>query len=371
MRRPLALAFALLLTACTGAPGGTAPTATPAASVDIKQSLMDIAYVALADQDVHKVSSKKLLVAALDALKERARSSGGKDDVATPEFKDEADVILPDFNRFAEAAKELARKNPQLSAANIAEVAITAMMRATPDCHTYWVTPSGVVRSRPEQTRGTPAMAPANATAPDEAGLRYALIDGSIGYLTWREFAAHGTYSITNAVKKGLDTLLAQGAKAWLFDLRANAGGDPPQAMTSWFLNGEPTMRIEVRTGQAGTQTAKKELRLPDEYQLPVAVVVNDRGGSSPEVFTLGLKENKRAVIVGSKTIGCLGATSPTPLPDKSQIFVTSQEFVGAVTGTRYNNVGIPPDVPADDASAVAVASGILKDLIAKGKLYP
>lgn len=369
--RPLAFALVLTLAACTGAPGGAGSTATPLPSVDIRQSLMDIAYVAIADTDVHRVSSKKLLTAALDALRERARSSGGDDKVDTPEFQDVSEAVIPDFNKFAEAVKALARKNTQLSANAIAETAVTAMMRATPDCHTYWVTPGGVIPSRPHTARGSAPTVPSGATPPDEAGLRYALIDGNIGYVSWRAFTAHGTYSISNEVRKALDALLARGAKAWIFDLRANQGGDPPQAMTSWFLNGEPIMRIEVRTGNAGTQTAKKELRLPDAYQLPIALILNDRGGSSPEVFALGLKENKRAVIVGQRTVGCLGATNSTPLPDRSEIWVTSQEFVGGVTGTKYNNVGIPPDVPADDASALTVATGLVKDLISKGKLYP
>lgn len=50
---------------------------------------------------------------------------------------------------------------------------------------------------------------------------------------------------------------------------------------------------------------------------------------------------------------------------DGAQLYVVQQEFVGAVTGARYNNAGIPPDVPDDDASAVAVASKLLLDKIA------
>jgi hypothetical protein len=41
------------------------------------------------------------------------------------------------------------------------------------------------------------------------------------------------------------------------------------------------------------------------------------------------------------------------------------QEFVGAITGTKYNNIGIMPDVPADDASAIAAATKVLLDKIA------
>ena len=40
-----------------------------------------------------------------------------------------------------------------------------------------------------------------------------------------------------------LDKAVAMGAKAWLFDLRGNVGGvGPTDAMTSWFLDGQPTL---------------------------------------------------------------------------------------------------------------------------------
>ncbi|HYU82271.1 MAG TPA: hypothetical protein VFA31_05980, partial [Candidatus Polarisedimenticolia bacterium] len=59
-----------------------------------------------------------------------------------------------------------------------------------------------------------------------------------------------------------------------------------------------------------------------------------------------------------------LGAESPNPLPGGASIHVVVQEFVGGVTGSKYNNVGIPPDVVADDATAVAKAIEILKQKI-------
>ena len=40
------------------------------------------------------------------------------------------------------------------------------------------------------------------------------------------------------------------------------------------------------------------------------------------------------------------------------------QEFTGAVTGTKYNNNGITPDVAADDPTAVDKALELLKQKI-------
>lgn len=363
---PIAALLSLLvvLAACTGAPGTVATS--PAPSVEIKQSKLDITYSALAENHYASPTSKALLTAALDAFRKEAKAAGSTVEVPTPEFEDKSEPLLPDFKKFAEAAKKIAAATPQVSADRFADAGILAMLAVKPDCHAYY---------RPRRSAGVPAPQlaavrggeAAPAQQPDEAGLDAKIIAGNIGYVTWKEFRRTGTYDITTEVRKALDRLLAAGARAWMIDLRANVGGDPPQTMTSWFLNGDKIMDIRTKTGSAGIQTARPELRLPEPYQLPIAILLNGRGGSSPEVFTLGLKENKRATVVGQKSVGCLGSIYPLTLMDGSFVAVPHQEFVGAVTGARYNNVGIPPDVPADDASAIEVATRVLQEQIAKG----
>jgi C-terminal processing protease CtpA/Prc len=91
---------------------------------------------------------------------------------------------------------------------------------------------------------------------------------------------------------------------------------------------------------------------------------LNDRGGSGPEVVAASLKENRRATIVGQKSIGCMGSITFTNMSDGSKLAVVVQEFVGAQTGTIYNNVGVLPDVQADDATAIDKAIEILKTKI-------
>jgi ABC-type glycerol-3-phosphate transport system substrate-binding protein len=60
MRRALMLLVTatLIASACSSGPSSSA-TQTPARTVDIKRSTLDIAYTAFVDQDVHNVTSKK------------------------------------------------------------------------------------------------------------------------------------------------------------------------------------------------------------------------------------------------------------------------------------------------------------------------
>jgi C-terminal processing protease CtpA/Prc len=351
---PVALA---LVVACTGVPN-IASTPRPTNTPDIQRAKLDLIYSALTDQDVHQVTSKKALEMALDFVRQEAQRTGGSADVATPEFADVAETNLGDFRKFADAVSQIAAENPQLSGDDIALAALTGMLRATPDCHTYYFD-GRRIDSRPIEEKGVSDPAPPQGREiwpRDEAGLSARIIDGGVAYIRFLEFRITGTYDIREKVKTVLERALAEGATAWLFDLRGNGGGNGAEFITSYFLNGEPLMEEHVRTGFAGVQRALPELRLPDQYQLPIAVILNDRGGSGPEVFGLFLKEGKRATIVGSRTIGCLGATSPARMPDGSTISVVVKEFVGAVTKTKYNNAGIDPDIAADDASAVEVA---------------
>ena len=366
----LAAALGLLLMACNSGPSAT--TSSPTATADIRRARMDISYSDLLENDVHAVTSKKALEAAINALKAEARRTGGSDEFQSLELHDVSDVVLADFKKFADATAEFATRNKQLTPSRIADVAIAGMLSASPDCHTYYVNAQGAgFSSRPVRSTGTDARIPSGGTSlggPDQAGLTGKVLPGGIAYITWRDFISESNYRIGDALRAMLDKAVANGAKAWLFDLRGNFGGiGPTDAMASWFLNGEPTLTTMLKTGSSGTTTALKELRLPDAYQLPMVIILNDRGGSGPEVLTAALKENKRATVVGQKSLGCLGALYLTPFSDGGQIAVAEREFVGAVTGSKYNNVGIPPDVPADDATAVEKAVEILKQKIAGG----
>src|SRR5437588_9252947 len=242
MHRALAIltAIAIALVACTPGPtSGASPT--PARTADFKQSKLDIAYSFMSDASVHNPTSKQLLEGALNAMKKEAKNSGGTDDVAMPDFSADQNTNLADFKKFAAAAGALAAKNSQLSADRLGTAGVTGMMQADPDCHTYYLDgKGGVINSRSETPKGTGPQIPSGGTflqqQPDQAGLQAKMLDGGIAYITWHAFEATGNYRITTAVKAVLDKAVAAGAKAWLLDLRANVGGDPPDTMYSWFL---------------------------------------------------------------------------------------------------------------------------------------
>lgn len=346
---------------------------TPEPTPSFGQAKLDIAYTFISDSSMHRPTSAQLLRGALDGMRSLVAGVGGNLGVATPAFTDDIGTNLDDFRKFAAAAGALAAANPKLTASGLADSAIVGMIRADPDCHTYYVDEYGLVNDSRIVTRiGTGPQIPGGGVTilgqPDQDGLQAKVLPNGVAYVTWHAFEIVGTYKITDAVHAVLERSLAAGAKAWLFDLRGNIGGNGADTMSSWFLDGQPTLVDTTRGGHPDTLSANRDVRLGSAYQLPIAIILNDRGGSSPEVFAASLRENKRAAIVGGTSTGCLGAESDVPLgTDGSRLYVVQQEFVGAVTGTRYNNMGITPDVPADDASAVAAATTVLLEKIRVG----
>jgi hypothetical protein len=360
----LLIAAALWASCAPAAPIVVPARAEPTAS--FRQSKLDIAYSFLSDSSVHRPTSGQLLRGALDGMRSLVASVGGTTTVATPAFSDDIGTNLQDFRTFAAAAGALAAANPGLTADGLADAAIVGMIRADRDCHTYYVDEYGhSTESRVVTRVGTGPQVPAGGipilSDPDQDGLQATLLPNGVAYVTWHAFEMTATYRITDAVHAVLDRGVAAGAKAWLFDLRGNIGGSGAEVMSSWFLDGEPTLVQTSRTGNPDTLSANRYLRLGPAYQLPIAIVLNDRGGSSPEVFAAALRENNRATIVGRTSLGCLGGEGDVPLgSDGSRLYVAKLELAGAVTRTHYNNVGIAPDVVADDASAVTVATTVL-----------
>jgi hypothetical protein len=340
--RVLLAAIVAVVIVCSCAAAQVAPTGQP--TPNINRSRLDRSYSAIAALDFHKASSRTLLMAALTAVRLQATSTGGTVDPTTPAFSDVSDAVPGDFKLFAETVEGIALKNPQLSADLISDSAIDAMAKASPDCYTGYF-------------KGTTG-------AMGTAGLQSRLLSGNVGYVGWHYFEPNGPDHIAAQVRKALDALLAQGARAWLFDVRDNPGGGHGDEMASWFLNGEPTYVRVSRVGAPATTSARAELRLPAGYQLPIAILLNQSSTAAAENMALALKENHRATIVGAKSAGCVGSNNTIQLPGGGILNVLAEEYVGAISGTHYLNVGIEPDIASADDAALDVATKFLQSKI-------
>jgi len=188
-------------------------------------------------------------------------------------------------------------------------------------------------------------------------------LPGEIGYIWWNAWVQSETIDIVAELRRRMDSLLREGARAWLFDVRGNHGGSGALQAAAMFLNGEPVFRTVLRDGRDEVMMAEPSRRLPDEYQLPIAIAVDGGTWSASEIFAFGLRQHGRATIVGERTAGFVGSVEGAVLSEEARVAVNVRKISGP-NGEMYNAVGVKPDIDAKSADAVDAASHFLRGLV-------
>ncbi len=182
-------------------------------------------------------------------------------------------------------------------------------------------------------------LMPENITTPTTSKT---ILDGTIGYLSITQFSKT-TYE---SVRKDVEELLSMGAESLIIDLRNNGGGvvDSALSIANMFVEGGKTlMTTKFKEGSPNTNTvytSTEELSVPLSF--PVVVLVNGGTASASEILTGALRDNGRAVVVGSQTFG-------------KGIMQYSVSFMGGFlnltvanyytpSGASIHEVGITPD---------------------------
>ncbi len=305
---------------------------------------IQVAYELFATQHVDNLTSRQILEAAFEAMRSQARST-----VTTPQFSDVAEVVAEDLARFNEATDELLGERPDVPTDELRDAAIEAMVNIHPDGHTrYWP---------------VWADSPIRDLAEGRCEMRSELLPGGIGYVWWSGWVRTEQFDILTELRTRMDALLREGAKAWLFDIRGNHGGAGARQVAAMFLGGEPVFRATYRDGRTEMMSAERSLRLPDEYQLPIAIAVDSGSWSASEIFAFGLQQHGRATVIGERTAGFVGSVEGATLSGDARMGVNVTRITGP-NGEMYNGVGVKPDIEASSAEAVEVATRYLRGLV-------
>lgn len=162
-----------------------------------------------------------------------------------------------------------------------------------------------------------------------------------IGYIRLNEFSAHAAEQMRRAIKD----LSTQKVDAFVLDLRGNPGGllQASIDISRMWMNAGSIVRTVDRQGNSEEIAANRTALT----NLPLAVLVDGNSASSSEILTGALKDNKRAVIVGSQTFGKALVQSVHTLSDGSGLAVTIAHYY-TPNGTDISHKGITPDILAD-----------------------
>ncbi len=80
---------------------------------------------------------------------------------------------------------------------------------------------------------------------------------------------------------------------------------------------------------------------------LPVAILTDNGTSGAAEVFAAALAGNKRASVVGERTIGRAGRQKVVKLPDGSGLLLTHLLYLGP-GGASLHERGVTPDVAVE-----------------------
>ena len=136
--------------------------------------------------------------------------------------------------------------------------------------------------------------------------------------------------------------LRKQGAWHLVVDLRRTAEGAPALGFAS--------ARLFVATGALGARegrTVPKQVTSSEAgdgiITLPITLLADNGTSQAAEVFAAALKGNKRATIVGERTLGRAASQELVKLPDGSGLWLSTARFV-TPDGTSIHEKGLTPD---------------------------
>lgn len=164
---------------------------------------------------------------------------------------------------------------------------------------------------------------------------------GEIGYIAVAQF---DTVTLEQ-FKTALAELEAQGMKGLVIDLRGNPGGDFKTVTEMLKLLLPKGIIVSERYQDGSVKEYRGEGR--QEFQKPLAVLVNKYSASASEIFSAAVQDYKTGVIVGTTTYGKGIVQNVYRLKDGSAMKLTVAEYL-TPKGRSIHKKGVTPDVEVE-----------------------
>jgi len=172
-------------------------------------------------------------------------------------------------------------------------------------------------------------------------------------------------------IERATTTLVEEGARGAIVDLRDNPGGLFSQAVSSAsiYLEEGIVCRTDGVHEEAQTYNVTGNATHPE---LPLVVLVNGGSASAAEILAGALYDYDRATLVGERTYGKASVQTIAPLRNGGALKLTTAKYV-TPAGADITGRGIHPGiVAADDPltdrdEALLIARRTLADVLAAG----
>lgn len=174
--------------------------------------------------------------------------------------------------------------------------------------------------------------------------VRQYFLTPEIGYVRISNFQSKTVKDLSAALEemeKGREI------KGLVLDLRNNPGGLLSQAIevSDLFLNSGLIVSTKGRiSSQNITATAHTDKK-PRTY--PIIVLINSGSASAAEIVAGALQDNKRALVLGTRSFGKGSVQTILPLSDGSGLRLTTARYY-TPSGKSIQSSGIVPDIELD-----------------------
>lgn len=159
-----------------------------------------------------------------------------------------------------------------------------------------------------------------------------------VGYIRLNQFSANAAREMQEAI----NDLETQNISGYILDLRSNPGGllyASIEIARMWLDRGDIVSTVN-RNGVTDRQKANNR-SLTDK---PLVVMVDGGSASASEILSGALQDNKRAILVGTKTFGKGLVQSVRGVGKGAGLAVTIAKYF-TPSGRDINHEGIVPDV--------------------------
>lgn len=177
---------------------------------------------------------------------------------------------------------------------------------------------------------------------------------GYIRISTFDRYTASEVKKFIQANKSKMDSLV--------IDVRNNPGGllDECIAVSNMFLKkGDLIVSTKGRL-----EENSKEYRAGSQditQGMPIVVVINSATASAPEILAGALRDNKRAIIVGTRSFGKGSVQKVIPISEKAAIKLTVAKHY-TPSGECIQANGIEPDIEAEAAYVTKCEGFVLRE---------
>jgi carboxyl-terminal processing protease len=171
--------------------------------------------------------------------------------------------------------------------------------------------------------------------------VRHYLLAPGIGYVRISNFRS----KTTDDLESSLDELEKGGKlKGLILDLRNNPGGLLNQAVdvSDVFLESGVIVSTKGRNSSQNVEAIAHKNGKPRDY--PIIVLVNSGSASAAEIVAGALQDNKKALILGTRTFGKGSVQTILPLSDGSGLRLTTARYY-TPSGKSIQLSGITPDI--------------------------